>query len=72
MASMEVTRNTIRVFFGKPEEKTSLGRTTHLLDHSIKMDDKVIGWSDTGRTFLSHGRDQWPFLVRTAKKLRVA
>jgi hypothetical protein len=44
-------------FFGKPEEKTSLGRTTHRLDYNIKMDDKVIGWSDTGWTFLVQGRD---------------
>jgi len=58
--------------FGKPEENTSLGRTTHRLDYNINMDDKVIGWSDTGRTLLAQGWDQWPFLVRTVKKLRFA
>jgi len=50
--------------FGKPEENTSLGRTTHRLDY-IKMDDKVIGWNDTGRTLLAQGWDQWSFLVTT-------
>ena len=59
-------------FFGKPEEKKSLGRTTHRLDYKIEIDDKLIGWSDTGRSFLAQGRDQWSFLVRTVMKLRTA
>jgi len=58
--------------FGKPEEKTSLGRSRHRLDYNIKMNDKVIGWSDTGRTFLAQGWDQWPSLVTNVTKLRVA
>jgi hypothetical protein len=44
-------------FFGKPEEKISLRKTTHRLDYNIKIGDKVIGCSDTGRTFLAQGRE---------------
>jgi hypothetical protein len=41
---MGVGRNVYRVFMGKPEGKSSLGRPRRRWDDGIKIDLREIGW----------------------------
>jgi hypothetical protein len=41
---MEAKRNTCRMFVGKPEVKTKLGRPTREEQENLKMDLREIGW----------------------------
>jgi hypothetical protein len=43
VARMVEKRNAYRIFVGKPEEKTPLGKPTHTCEDNIKMDLREIG-----------------------------
>jgi hypothetical protein len=42
------------------------------LDYNIKIDDKVIWWSETDWTFLAQGKDPYLVFVRIVTKLRLS
>jgi hypothetical protein len=56
---------------GKPEGKTSLGRTRCRWVDNIKMDLREIGWNDIDWIDLTQDRDQWKALVNSVIKFRV-
>jgi hypothetical protein len=50
-------KNTYRVYVGKPEGNTSLGRPICRWKHNIKMNGTEIGWGDVDWIDLSQDRD---------------
>jgi hypothetical protein len=64
-------RNAYRIFVGKPEGKTALGRPRCKWVDNIKMDHRDIGWVGTEWIDLAQDRDQLRALLNTVMNLRV-
>jgi hypothetical protein len=71
VARMRTNRNAYRTLVGKPEGKTSLGRTRRGWVDIIKIDLRKIGWDDMAWIDLAQDRDQWRALANTVMNLRV-
>jgi hypothetical protein len=68
---MEENRGVYRVFTGKPEGKSPLGRTRRNWDYNIKMDLQEVGCGSMEWIDLAQGRDRWRTLVNAVMYLRV-
>jgi hypothetical protein len=56
---------------GKPEEKSTLGRTSHGWVDNIKINLREIGWDGVDWIDLAQDKDKWRALVNTVMNLRV-
>jgi hypothetical protein len=65
------TRNTYRIWVGKPEGKRPLGRQRYRWVDNIKMDLREIRWGGMAWIDLALDRGQWRALVNTVMNLRV-
>jgi hypothetical protein len=68
---MGAPRNACRIFVGKPEGKSPLGRPRHRWVEHIKMDLGEIGWDGVDWIKLAQDRDQSRALVNMVMNLRV-
>jgi len=59
------------VLVGKPEGKSSLGRTSSRWEDNIKMDLQEVGCGAMDWIELAQDRDRWRASVNTAMNLRV-
>jgi hypothetical protein len=64
-------RGVNRVFMGKPEGKTPLGRPRHRWEDNIKADLQEGGCGDMDWTELAQDRDRWWALVNVVMNLWV-
>jgi hypothetical protein len=71
VARMGEKMNEYRIFVGKSEGKTPLGRPRRRWMHNIKMDLREIGWGGMDWIDLAQDRDQWRALVRNVMNLQV-
>jgi hypothetical protein len=71
VARMGETKNTYRIFVGKPEGKRQLGRPRRRWVDNIKMDIRELGWDGMDWIELPQDRDQWRALVNTVLNVRV-
>jgi hypothetical protein len=71
VALMGEKRNAYKIFVGKSEGKSSLGRPRRRWVNNIKTDLRVIGWDDMDCIDLALDRNQWRALVNTVMKVRV-
>jgi hypothetical protein len=65
VAGMGEKRNTYRLWLGKPEGKTPLGRPRRRWVDNIRMDLGEVGWGDVGWIDLAQDRDKWRVLVNS-------
>jgi hypothetical protein len=70
VARMAEKRTAYRIFVGKPEGKTPLGRPRRRWDN-IKMDLREIRRGGMECINLVNDRDQWRALVNTVMNVRV-
>jgi hypothetical protein len=68
---MGETRNSYRIWVGKPGGKRPLGRLRRRWVDNIKMDFREIRWDGREWIELAQDRDQWSALVNTVTNLRV-
>jgi uncharacterized protein with PIN domain len=70
---MGAKRNAYRIYVGKPEGKSPLGRTRRKWVDGIRMafTCREIGWDGVHWIDLAQDRDQWRALVNTVMNLRV-
>jgi hypothetical protein len=64
-------RNAYRLFVGKPEEKTLLGRPRRRWVDNIRMDLVEVGWGDVDWINLAKDRNRWRALVNSVLNLQV-
>jgi hypothetical protein len=64
-------RNTCRLFVGKPEGKSPLGRPKLWWLDNIMMDLVEVGWGGVDWIGLAQDRDKWRPLVNVVMNLRV-
>ena len=60
-----------RVFVGKPEGKTPLGRPRRRWEDNIKMDLQEVGCGSMDWIELAQDRDRWRGIVNAVMNLRV-
>ena len=68
---MEEWRGVHKVFVGKPEGKSHLGRSRHRGEDNIKMDLQEVGRGCGDWIELAYDRDSWQALVSTVMNFRV-
>jgi hypothetical protein len=64
-------RSVYRVFVGRPEGKSPLGRPTCRWEYNIKFDLREIGIDGANWIQLAQDRVQWRAFVNTVMNLRV-
>jgi hypothetical protein len=64
-------RNAYRLFVGKSEGKTQLGRPKRIWVDNIRMHLGEVGWGDVDRIGLAQDRNRWRALVNVVINLRV-
>jgi hypothetical protein len=69
VARMGEKRNAYRIFVGKPERKTPLGRPRCRWVDNIKMYLREIRWDGMDWIDVAQYRDQWMALVNTVVNL---
>jgi hypothetical protein len=62
--------NVYSIFVAKLEGKRPLGRSTHKLGDTIRMDVREIGWEGVDWIHVAQDRDQWWGVVNTVMNLR--
>jgi len=71
VARMGEERGVYRVLVGKPEGKSSLGRTRRRWVDNIRMDLQEVGCGHGDWIELAQDRDRWRTLVSAVMNLRV-
>jgi hypothetical protein len=71
VARMGKDRGVHRMFMGKPEEKSPLGRQKGRWKDNIKIDLQEVGGSRGDWMELDQDRDRWRALVGTVRNFRV-
>jgi hypothetical protein len=64
-------RNAYRLFVGKPEGKSPLGRPRRMWVDNIRMDLGEVGWGDVDWIGLAQDRNRWRALLNSVLNLRV-
>jgi hypothetical protein len=72
VARMGEKRNAYRIFVGKPERKSPLGRSRYRWEDNIKMDLGEMGWDGMAWIDLAQDRFQWRALVNMVLNLQVS
>jgi hypothetical protein len=65
------TRNTLKIFIGKLEQKRPSRNPMCVWEDNIRNDLIEIGWQGLYWTHLAQDRDQWRAVVNTVMNLRV-
>jgi len=71
VACMGERRGVYRFLVGKPERKSSLGRSRHRWEDNIKMDLQEVGCGGMDCIELAQDRDRWQALVNAFMNLEV-
>jgi hypothetical protein len=65
VAGVGDTRNIYKIMVGKPEGKSSLGRTRRRWRDNTKIDLREIGWKVVDWIHVAQDMDQWRVVVNT-------